>query len=95
MARKGIKQNKYTQEFIETVIKEHLVEGKSVNYLAKQYQIPKGTIATWAHKYRERGSVIRQKRGRPVHDENADYKEKYDILKKYLEFLEEVERGKK
>ena len=95
MARKGIKQKKYTQDFIDQVLREHLEEGKSVNYLASKYDIPKGTIATWGHKLRTRGSTTRKKRGRPKQEENADYKEKYEILKKYLEFLEEGEQGKK
>jgi len=50
---------------------------------------------TWAHKYRTTGTTARKKRGRVKQDKEIDYKEKYEILKKYLEFLEEVEREKK
>lgn len=95
MARKGIKQNKYTEEFIKKVVHEKQIEGKSAFYLATKYGIPEGTIETWAFKYRQKGTTKRNKRGRQKKDENIDYKEKYEILKKYLGFLEEVDQEKK
>jgi transposase len=95
MARKGTKQNVYTDELIRQVITKRLEQGRSYNYLEKKYGIPRGTIKTWVHKYRQRGTVARQQRGRPKRDKGTDYKEKYEILKKYLEFLEEVEHEKK
>jgi transposase len=95
MARKGIKQNSYTQKLIDKVIHEQEQEGKTANYLSKKYGIPKGTIDTWGYKKRKRGTTKRKKRGRKKQDDSANYKEKYEILKKYLEFLEEVEHEKK
>jgi len=95
MARKGTKQNTYTDEFIKQVVTERLEQGKSYRFLEQQHGIPKGTIKTWVHKYRQRGTTERQQRGRSKQDESTDYKEKYEILKKYLEFLEEVEQEKK
>jgi transposase-like protein len=95
MARKGQKQRKYTDEFIIKVVREKLETGKSVRYLARKYEIPIGTVSTWMYKYKHTKTTEREQRGRQKKDRNTDYKEKYEILKKYLEFLEEVEPGKK
>jgi transposase len=64
MARKGVKQNKYTQEFINQVLYERESEGKSYRFLAKKYGIPKGTIITWEYRKRHNGTAIRRKRER-------------------------------
>lgn len=95
MAKKGQKQRKYTDELIEQVIRDNQELGKSEGFLAKKYGIPKGTITTWLYKFRQKGTTKREKQGRKPKSEEKNYKEKYEILKKYLEFLEEVEREKK
>lgn len=94
MAKKGQEYNKYNLEFRLKVIKESIEEKKSARFLSKKYNIPKGTIDTWVYQYRHNGPT-RRKRGRPKQSEETNYKEKYEILKKYLEFLEEVEQEKK
>lgn len=93
MAKKGQTFQRYSLEFKEQIIKEYQ-EGQSKNRLAKTYNIPKGTISTWVYKMKERGTLAPQKKGRPLQGP-VDYKERYDILKKYQAFLKEVDRGKK
>lgn len=91
MAKKGQKQQKYDDELIETIITERFKKGTSVKKLSMTYNVPEGTIETWIYKFNKRGTTERQRRGRPEIDPNQDWKEKYEILKKYLEFLEEEE----
>jgi transposase len=95
MAKKGQKQRKYSEKFIEKVVKERLEEGTTAPNLSKKYNIPEGTIVTWMYKYRKTGQISRLTRGRPKVKEETNYKEKYEILKKFLESLEEVEQEKK
>lgn len=52
-------------------------------------------METWVRIYKRDGSLDVKKKGKPKQDENIDYKEKYEILKKYLAFLEEVDQEKK
>ena len=95
MARKGIKHKKYTEELIRELVNEKLEVGKSYSYLAKEYDIPKGTIITWVDKFKKTGSTKRKKQGRPKLNKESNYKEKYEILKKFIESLEGGEQGKK
>ena len=99
MSLKGQKFSSYTIEFNEEVIKAY----ESGTYggrdqVAKHYNISSGTICTWIRKYRRQCSLendIEKKRGRykrPVTLE--DYKERYEILKKYQAFLK-AQREKK
>lgn len=81
MARKGVKQNKYSQKFIDQLIKEREHEGKSYRYLSKKHGIPVGTIITWSYKKRHLGTTQRKQRGLKKPDIEGSYKEKYDILK--------------
>lgn len=95
MAKKGQKFNNYTSEFRHTVVMEKIKEGKSYSYLAEKYNISKKTIGTWFRKYKKQGNLDEQKRGRTKQTEEANYKEKYEVLKKFLESLEGGEQGKK
>jgi transposase-like protein len=95
MAKKGQKFNKYEPEFRIKVLNEYLKEGKSMRSLSRKYDISWKTIQTWVRKHKNNGDVAADNRGRPKESEEANYKEKYEILKKYLEFLEEVEQEKK
>jgi len=94
MARKGQKFKKYTEVFRTRVIEEHINVGKSKRFLSEKYDVPKGTINTWIYQYKHNGPT-RRKRGRQKQSEEINYKEKYEILKKFLESLEEVEHEKK
>ena len=56
--------------------------------LSKEYDISRSTIFKWIMESRNGKDItIRQKgSGRPK-EENIDYKERYEILKKYQAFL--------
>lgn len=95
MARKGQLFKSYTDEFRNKVVMEHIKERKSYRYLGEKYSISKKTVETWVRRYKKQGDLITLKRGRPKQSEETNYKEKYEILKKFLEYLEEVEQEKK
>lgn len=95
MAKKGQTFNKYTNEFKKKIVYEKIHEGKSYGYLTKKHGIPEGTIITWVYQYRKNNNeVISKKRGRQK-DVEIDYKERYEILKKYQDYLKEVDQKKK
>jgi transposase-like protein len=87
----------YDNEFKQKVIDDY----KSGKYggrdrLAKHYNIPSSTIMKWIVKDRIQGNQendIEHKRGR-TKEENIDYKERYEILKKYQAFIK-AQREKK
>ena len=90
MASKGQKFKKYTDDLKNKVLKEYH-QGYSAGYLAKKYNITsRHTIESWENliKHPKTG-----KRGRPK-EEDIDYKERYEILKKYQAFLK-AQREKK
>lgn len=95
MAKKGQKFNSYTPEFKEKILEEWFVHGKSAMSIAKEYGISNKTIETWIRKEKkpEEYPGHGQKRGRPS-EKNEDWKERYEILKKYRAFLK-VQREKK
>ena len=79
----------YDIEFKNKVLNEYLKgQGGSI-YLSKKYNIPSHTIDTWIRIYKRQGNLINDiyhTRGRKS-EENIDYKERYEILKKYQAFL--------
>ncbi|MBR6949676.1 MAG: helix-turn-helix domain-containing protein [Bacilli bacterium] len=90
MAKKGQKFNKYSDEFKYKIINEYL-DGQNggSRVLSKKYNISYKTINTWIYKYKRQGNLendINHTRGRKK-EENIDYKERYEILKKYQAFL--------
>ena len=89
MASKGQKFKRYDQDTKDDILKQ-LQKGVSSYYLSKKYDIPSRTIQNWKRKfinhpelYLNQGKKGRQKS--PVTLE--DYKERYEILKKYQAFL--------
>ena len=87
----------YTDEFKNKIIKEYL-EGNNggSKTLAKKYNISFHTIDTWIYKYKRQGNLdndIEHLRGRKK-ESGIDYKERYEILKKYQEFIK-AQREKK
>ena len=96
MAKKGQKFNKYTEEMIIEVLEE-LKLGKSSLQISRKRNIPAKTIRTWKRKmilHPELNTGV--KRGRPKESDltKEDWKERYEILKKYLAFLK-AQREKK
>ena len=88
MASKGQKFNKYSNELKNEILSKYF-EGKgSAKSLGKEYGISYRTIDTWLHKIRHPGLVSGAKKGRPKKNEEVDYKERYEILKKYHAFIE-------
>ena len=94
MASKGQKFNKYSIELKNEILNKYL-EGKgTTRTLGQEYGISKGTIKTWMHKAKHPELASGLKQGRPRKDEIIDYKERYEILKKYQVFLK-AQREKK
>jgi len=79
----------YDIDFKNKILNEYLKgQGGSI-YLGKKYNIPSHTIDTWIRIYKRQGNLINDinhTRGRRS-EENIDYKERYEILKKYQAFL--------
>ena len=100
MASKGQKFSSYTMEFKQEVINSY----KSRTYggrdqVAKHYNLSSATVWNWIAKDRKQGNQINDiyhKRGRLKEKDltKEDYKERYEILKKYQAFLK-VQREKK
>ena len=95
MAKKGQQYQKHDLSNVLKIVNEKINEGKTYQFLSEKYGVSKGTIKTWVYQFRKEGSLGVKKKGRPKNEENVDYKEKYEILKGFLEFLEEVDQEKK
>ena len=88
MASKGQKFRKHSIEEKEKIVEEYN-KGISSSYLEKEYGISNNTIRQWKYKLRKNGTLINKKRGR-ICEKNLtkeDWKERYEILKKYQAFL--------
>ena len=86
----------YDMEFKNKILNEYLSGKGGSKYLGKKYSISYSTIDTWIKIYRRQGNLINDinhTRGRSK-VENIDYKERYEILKKYQAFLK-AQREKK
>ena len=97
MATKGQKQTNYDYSLIHSILNEY-EECKSIKQLSEKYDIPEGTIKNWSFKYNHPEKFLGrgQKRGRKKEKNLTleDYKERYEIVKKYQAFLE-AQREKK
>ncbi len=93
MAKKGQTFRKYDLDFKLKVIKEKQ-NGASYRELAEKYSIPKDTIVSWMGILKRDGSLDVAQRGRPT-DKEMDYKERYEILKKFQDFLDKKGQKKK
>lgn len=97
MARKGIKHNNYTVEFIQEVLEKYYSGQGWFTSLANEYKISIKTIKTWVYRTNKGINVFENKKtnslGRPKEFE-IDYKERYEILKKFLTFIK-AQRKKK
>ncbi len=94
MASKGQKFKNYSPEFKEMILKEYF-DGKGAEYLGRKYSIAPGTIKNWIRKLKKGGNLSidgrgRKATGRPKYKNLTleDYKERYEILKKYQVFLQ-------
>ena len=92
MANKGQKFKSYSEETKAEVLRKYLEEYIPSSALEEEYEIPQKTIRNWASKLKQGKNVLVDHRqfssGRPPKDEDKiDYKERYEILKKYQAFL--------
>ena len=98
MANKGQQSNSYKKETKEEIVHKYIEEGISAGALSKEYSIPKGTIKTWVHRFRHQEGGLEDTdanpKGRRRNNEEINYKERYEILKKYQAFLK-AQREKK
>lgn len=94
MARKGIKHYNYTVDFIQEVLEKYYSGQGGFTSLANEYKIP---IKTWIYRTNKGINVFKNKKtnslGRPKEFE-INYKERYEILKKFLTFIK-AQRKKK
>ena len=89
MASKGQKFKKYSYELKMEVINKYLNNEGGYTSLSKEYNIPVKTVETWIFQYKHKNNDMKNKnhlKGRRK-EENIDYKERYEILKKYQAFL--------
>ena len=93
MAKKGQNFNKYTHEQRKEILDKYFSGKGSQSSLAEEYGISRNTIKTWIRAYKKDIPLGYQKKGRQK-EENIDYKERYEILKKFQAFIE-AQRKKK
>ena len=88
IASKGQKFLKYSDEEKNEILQRYL-NGESGYQLAKKYGISVNTIKTWKYKINHLEKLKYIKRGRPKEKDltKEDYKERYEILKKYQAFI--------
>ena len=86
MASKGQKFNKYSDELKYEIVLKYINGKGTSRSLSHEYGISYRTIETMIYTYKHRGHLNKQKRGR-VKESDIDYKERYEILKKYQAFL--------
>lgn len=86
----------YSEELKNEIVNKYFKGEGTLNSLEKEYNISYKTIFNWIRKYRRIGNVkndIEHKRCR-IKEKDIDYKERYEILKKYQAFLK-AQREKK
>ena len=100
MASKGQIFKSYSPELKETILKEYFNGESSPKSLSVKYNISIKTIWNWIYKVKQKIDVtIDHRPGRSGRQKEKnltleDYKERYEILKKYQAFLQ-ARRGKK
>ena len=87
MANKGQKFKKYSTELKTEILKKYN-SGITSYQLSIEYDVPQGTIRMW--NYNLKHGKVGGKRGRQKESNLTleDYKERYEILKKYQAFLQ-------
>ena len=95
MALKGQKYKKYTLEEKINIVEEYKI-GVASSYLEKKYGISNNTIRQWKYNLNKKGTLEPQTKGRPKENNltKEDWKERYEIVKKYQAFLK-AQREKK
>ena len=84
------KHAKYSSELKSEIMNKYKSGEGTINSLSKEYGIPLNTMRTWQKKIVKNIDIsidTRNKYSGRKKDENIDYKERYEILKKYQAFL--------
>ena len=89
MASKGQKFRRYTDEERTEIVGKYLSGKYSYTNLANEYGMSWKTVQTMVTKYKKTGTTLSIQKGRPKEKDltKEDYKERYEILKKYKAFL--------
>ena len=82
--------DKYSIETREKIVELVLYDKMSYREIERKYKIPRNTAFNWVKKYKERGTVKPLIEGEISNEIN--YKEQYEILKKYQAFLKEQQK---
>ena len=93
MASKGQKFQKHSVVLKETILNEYFSNFTSPRFLGEKYGISRKTIENWVNKIKHNIDITKDGRGchgRPKAKNLTleDYKERYEILKKYQAFLQ-------
>ena len=98
MAEKVNKTYRYSYEEKLNIVNEYHNVGGSTYSLSRKYNIPRSTLMHWIEKFRTNGYIEKEEmRGKSKNGGRIsleDYKERYEILKKYQAFLK-AQREKK
>lgn len=96
MASKGQKFIRFTDEERTKIVGQYLSGQSSYKSIAKSRGISWKTVESMVRKYRNTGTTISKQKGRPKEKDltKEDWKERYEILKKYQAFLK-AQREKK
>ena len=96
MAKKGQKFRKFTDEERAEIVGKYLSGKYGYKGLAAEYKISWKTVESMVRKYRKTGTTIIEHKGRSKEKNlsREDWKERYEILKKYQAFLK-AQREKK
>lgn len=91
MAKKGQKFKRFTDEERTEIVDKYISGNYGYKSIANEYEISWKTVESMVRKYRKTGTTISEQKGRPKEKDltKADYKERYEILKKYRAFLKE------
>ena len=100
MATKGQKFMKVPDDLKRQILKEYYDGSGGTHALGKKYNVSRHTIDTWIYSQKKGIDIFANNKigrnGRPRTKDLTieDYKERYEILKKYQAFLE-ARHGKK
>ena len=96
MATKGQKFKTFTNKERTEIVSKYMSGKYSYTSLAKEYNISWKTVESMVRKFKKTGLTIKNKKGRnnQTHLTREDWKERYEILKKYQAFLK-AQREKK
>ena len=96
MATKGQKFKTFTNEERTEIVSKYMSGKYSYAFLATEYNISWKTVESMVRKYKNTGTTIAKQRGRIREKDltKEDWKERYEILKKYQAFLK-AQREKK